>query len=236
MTLYPDPHVRFQLQKGQLSFQGFAVSAQALGLFFLPHSSVRDLNPGTNTDQHRQQKPWATTLPSKPLSHSGIEIWLLDGKQKTLMLTTTPKSASAALGTFPRVSRTGSQQAELFGDNSTSYLTPLCGYYRDTGMVKGILTPSLRSVLSFLQRWVGEEITSWKKSVTQRRIRQLCPKLSTGPGWKFHTGNRNLTVKHSNKLKNDKKNLLWLQMFRSFQSIYKARVGKPDWLWFGVSL
>lgn len=74
MTLYPDPQVRFQLQKGQLSFQGFAVSAQALGLFFLPHSSVRDLNPGTNTDQHRQQKPWATTLPSKPLSHSGIEI------------------------------------------------------------------------------------------------------------------------------------------------------------------
>lgn len=75
MTPYPDPQVRFKLQKGQLSFQGFDVSAQGLGLFFLLHSSVRDLSPGTNTAaQHRQQKPWATTLPSKLLSHSGIEI------------------------------------------------------------------------------------------------------------------------------------------------------------------
>lgn len=208
MIPYPEPQVRFQLQKGQLSFQGFDVSAQALGLFFLPHSA-----------QHRQQKLWATTLPSKLLSHSGIEIWLLDGKQKTLMLTTTPKSASAALGTFPRVSRTGRTLwwQQHFLPDSPLWL------FRDTGMVKGILTPSLSSVFC-------------RDGLVKKSLPGRSQWHREGSGWKFHTGNRNLTVEYCNRFKQQQKNLLWLQMFRSFQSIYKARVGKPDWLWFGVSV
>lgn len=179
---------------------------RVLGLFFLPHNSVRDLSPGTNAAaQHRQQKPWATILPPlKLLSHSGIEIWLLDGKQKTLMLTTTPKSASAALRTFPRVSRTGSQQAELFGGNSTSYLTPLCDYYRDTGTVRASSHPPWgQCSVSCSNRLVKKSllgVNQW-----QNRIRQLCPKFSTGPEWKFHTRNRNLPVKHCNKFKQTNK-------------------------------
>lgn len=240
MTPYPDLQVRFQLQKGQLEdFKVLISMPRVLGLFFLPHNSVRDLSPGTNAAaQHRQQKPWATILPPlKLLSHSGIEIWLLDGKQKTLMLTTTPKSASAALRTFPRVSRTGSQQAELFGGNSTSYLTPLCDYYRDTGTVRASSHPPWgQCSVSCSNRLVKKSllgVNQW-----QRRIRQLCPKFSTGPEWKFHTRNRNLPVKHCNKFKqtNNKKNLLQLQMFRSFQSIYKVRVEKGDWLGSGVSV
>lgn len=35
--------------------------------------------------------------------------------------------------------------------------------------------------------------------VTQSSIRWLCPKLPTGPEWKFPTENRNLLVKHFNK-------------------------------------
>lgn len=208
MTPYPDLQVRFQLQKGQSEdFKVLISMPRVLGLFFLPHYSVGDLSPGTNAAaQHRQQKPWATILPLKLLSHSGIEIWLLDGKQKTLVLTTTPKSASAALGTFPRVSRTGSQQAELFGGNSTSYLTPLFDYYRDTGMVRASSHPPWgQCLVSCSNRLVKKSllgVNQW-----QRRIRQLCPKFSTGPEWKFHTRNRNLPVKHCNKFKqtNNKK-------------------------------
>lgn len=231
MTPYPHLQVRFKPQKGQLSFQGFDLSGQGLVLFFLPHSSVRDLSPGTNAAaQHRQQKPWATTSPSKLLSHSGIEIWLLDGKQKTLMLTTTPKSASAALGTFPRVSRTGSQQAELFGGNSTSYLTPLCDYHKDTGMVRASSHPpwgqcsvSCSDGLvkkSFLGRsqWHREASGSFAQSSAR------------GPEWKFHTRNRNLPVKHCNKFKQTNKNLLQLQMFSEHLQ-GKSGEARLAWVW-----
>lgn len=216
MTPYPDLQVRFRPQKGQLSFQGFDLSGQGLVLFFLPHSSVRDLSPGTNAAaQHRQQKPWATTSPSKLLSHSGIEIWLLDGKQKTLTLTTTPKSASAALGTFPRVSRTGSQQAELFGGNGTSYLTPLCDYHKDTGMVRASSHPPWGQCSVSCSDC--EEITSWQKSVTQRSIRQLCPKFSMGPRVEIPHTEQKFTSKTLQQIQTNKqKSTSVADVFRAF--------------------
>lgn len=115
--------IRFKLQKGQLKVRGSDPSATIC--FGSPHYSARDLSTGTIQQLSTGSRNRGLFYPWSFLSHSGIEIWLLDGKQKTLMLTTTPKPTSVALRPFPRVSRTGFQQAEYSGDNSSSYLTPL---------------------------------------------------------------------------------------------------------------
>lgn len=117
------------------------------------------------------------------------------------------------------------RQSSFLG-NSTSYLTPLRDSYRDG---QG---PPLRSALGFLQGWVGEETTPWQKPVTRRSVRQLCPKFSRGPEWKFHARNRNLPVKHCNKFKQTNKSSS-LADVQKFSEHLQGKSGEARlaWVW-----
>lgn len=64
------------------------------------------------------------------------------------------------------------------------------------------------------------------------------PEVQHRPRVEIPHTEQKLTSKTLQQIQTNKqqKNLLQLQMFRSFQSIYKVRVEKGDWLGSGVSV
>lgn len=157
--------------------------------------------------------------------------------RKAPVLTTTPKSASAALGTFPRVSRSGSQQAEPWGGNSTSHLPALCDSHRDTGMDTGMgrtspLPPWGQGSDPCSHGLVKKSLLGRSQSDTQKDQAAL-PEVQHRPRVEIPQTEQKFTSKTLQQIQTNKQTNQPPALAADVQRFSKARVEKADCLGFG---